>query len=379
MNRILYVATRFHTNQVQALKSLMDNGAEVRFVSHYTQKTENYAYLEPMVLGYSPIFIKLTKLLKIDLKRQSKLCRLIGFPPITKLARIMDEFQPDLLVSRDCIFYSLISMYLARLRGIKVVLYVQVPEDGIQRNLPIMLTKTLLSKYVMTPIKGKKERSGLKNVFFVPLVIDKNRYLTDEVGRDREIRSREGKVNIIMVAEFSPRKQILEFLEVIKRLTMSRHGIRVKLIGNATKHYTRDYLDRVVGYIDENGLRRYVDVDVNLSHEEVLKEYVKNDIFVLSSKRESAGFALLEAMSSGLAVVCTSSTGLKEYIVHGESGFVFHSNRFDELYTYLKKLLEDPEMVKAFGEKNIDLIEDRYRSRRYYEAISHMWDQMNRG
>ena len=55
--RFLYVAPRYHTNQVPIIRGLKRKGHEVCFLSQYAGKVEDYSDLTPTVIGYSRIFL----------------------------------------------------------------------------------------------------------------------------------------------------------------------------------------------------------------------------------------------------------------------------------------------------------------------------------
>ena len=54
--RFLYVAPRYHTNQIPIMKGLIENGHEVRFFGHYAGRIEDYAYVKPEIIGYSFLY-----------------------------------------------------------------------------------------------------------------------------------------------------------------------------------------------------------------------------------------------------------------------------------------------------------------------------------
>ena len=56
MMRVLYVAPRFHTNQIPIIRGWVKNGDQVLFISQFSGAVEDYTDLQPVVLGYSKLF-----------------------------------------------------------------------------------------------------------------------------------------------------------------------------------------------------------------------------------------------------------------------------------------------------------------------------------
>ena len=55
--KILYVAPRYHTNQIPVVEGWLKNGHQVVFVSQVTNDSEDHSALTPIVLGYSGLFL----------------------------------------------------------------------------------------------------------------------------------------------------------------------------------------------------------------------------------------------------------------------------------------------------------------------------------
>jgi glycosyltransferase involved in cell wall biosynthesis len=84
------------------------------------------------------------------------------------------------------------------------------------------------------------------------------------------------------------------------------------------------------------------------------------DLFVHASLLEAAGNVVLEALSSGLPVVCTSSGGPAEYVSEGKTGFVVPVGDAPALAAGIDALLGDPRLRERFGASARRVVEDRY-------------------
>ena len=65
--KVIYMSHRYHTNQTTIMKGWKENGHEVRFLSQYAGKIEDYKYIKPIVVNC----IKLTYCLSISNKNKT--------------------------------------------------------------------------------------------------------------------------------------------------------------------------------------------------------------------------------------------------------------------------------------------------------------------
>jgi glycosyltransferase involved in cell wall biosynthesis len=81
--------------------------------------------------------------------------------------------------------------------------------------------------------------------------------------------------------------------------------------------------------------------------------------------RESACIAMLEAMACGLPVVVTNAGGMREYMRHGETGFL--CNDAQEFIRFLHLLLECPNLYESMSTQARQFVERRHS----LEAFAH--------
>lgn len=69
------------------------------------------------------------------------------------------------------------------------------------------------------------------------------------------------------------------------------------------------------------------------------------DAFVLSSKEEGFGGVAIEAMASGLPVVCTAAGGMSETVVHEKTGLLVPIRNPEALAAAIVRIFREPELV----------------------------------
>lgn len=109
----------------------------------------------------------------------------------------------------------------------------------------------------------------------------------------------------------------------------------------------------LVALAEKLGITDRVRFDSRLESHAMPLFYQNLDVFVLPSRtlpswKEQFGRVLIEAMSSAVAVVGSSSGEIPN--VMGEAGLCFAENDVDALRSHLQRLLDDPELVAKLGQ-----------------------------
>ena len=103
-----------------------------------------------------------------------------------------------------------------------------------------------------------------------------------------------------------------------------------------------------------------------------------SDLMLMPSQSESFGLSALEAMSCSVPVVSSSTGGLPELVVHGETGYVAELGDVQRMAKYAIELLGDERKWDLFSRNsrkravekfNSDLIVPLYE-KLYEEALS---------
>lgn len=91
--------------------------------------------------------------------------------------------------------------------------------------------------------------------------------------------------------------------------------------------------------------------------DDVCKEIVDADIFVMTSLYEGMPNSLIEAMCMGFPVISSDcpSGGPRELIKHKENGLLFKNNDLEDLVKQIKFLLKDPIVKESYAAKAQEL------------------------
>lgn len=100
------------------------------------------------------------------------------------------------------------------------------------------------------------------------------------------------------------------------------------------------------------------------------------DIFVLASRMEALGTALLEAASCEVACVGARVGGIVEAIDEGKSGLLFDDK--EGLKLALKKLVDDADLRQRYGKYGKNMIEEKFSIKAMSEQTARLYKKVKR-
>lgn len=378
---IIYVAPRYHTNQVPVVEGWLKNGDNVMFLCQYRMQSEDYTALQPIVLGYSAFFTVILKLYRTVCKRKISQAQmpmqfnvLFGLPPMRRIKRIVREFQPDVIIYRDRSLYNARIYQYCRKKKIKGILYNQTPyweEKEEKKDVLHRVIRRMSPQIRMTPVLGKESTVTVreKKSYYVPFVIEPHLKSLDE-----KPHLRNGRIHIVCVGKYEKRKHHIELLETASKL-QRRNELELTFIGESSRPLYQKYLTELKERARQLGMEGQTRILSNLSLEEVYQEYKKADLFVLPSTGEFASISQLEAMSCALPVICSDTNGTADCVHEGENGFRFRDRDFADLEKKLNLILEDKDKLSEMGRTSYKIVQERYNFERYKESIREMMEE----
>lgn len=161
-----------------------------------------------------------------------------------------------------------------------------------------------------------------------------NFFDADEIRRmgDEPFSYNDDRFVMLSVGRMTPPKKYLRFLDVLARLKADGYSFVWHVLGTGYEY------DDIVKKIHTLGLEDCVSLD---GVTENPYKYMKNcDLFVLPSGWEGFPTVTVEAKILGCAVLATDVSGIREQIIHGETGWICENNE-DGIYEGVKRLIDN--------------------------------------
>lgn len=150
-------------------------------------------------------------------------------------------------------------------------------------------------------------------------------------------------------------KGIYEYLEACRKIKGEFPQVRCLLVGPYDSNPSAIRPEELQQFIKQGIIEYYGE------QKDVRPYLAQCSVFVLPSYREGTPKTVLEAMSSGRAVITTDAPGCRETVTDGENGFLVPVKDVDQLYLKMKYFLEHPDMIPkmaAVGRKKTETVFD---------------------
>jgi len=164
-------------------------------------------------------------------------------------------------------------------------------------------------------------------------------------GHIAEKSRQSGPLELLFVGNLSPVKGLQALLACLARLP--RDMWRLTLVGDmaADRRCVRVAHAIIAGH----GLEKQVVFRGRLDGDELAAVYSRSHVFAMPFAHEGFGIAALEAMSFGLPVIGSSAGGVREFVRHGENGFLVAPGDHESVGRHIDALHRDRGQLIAMG------------------------------
>jgi glycosyltransferase involved in cell wall biosynthesis len=175
-------------------------------------------------------------------------------------------------------------------------------------------------------------------------------------------------LRLLTVSKYQKRKNLPLLIQAIAELQKKYPHIFISLtvVGNLSQRTeSREEYKTVRDAITQHKLGKNVTLRANVLYQDMPTEYTQADAFILAAESEPLGYAVVEAMASGLPVICTSEVGASSYIQEGENGYVVAPRSFEAIMEALHKLIRkdgtvDTELLTKLGQASKELVDKNH-------------------
>jgi 1,2-diacylglycerol 3-alpha-glucosyltransferase len=195
-----------------------------------------------------------------------------------------------------------------------------------------------------------------KNITAIPTGVEEEQFDSPERERLRnKYCVQEDEILLVLVSRLTAEKNVLFLTEAVSAIVRNNAKVKFMLCGDGG---LKEEMIKIATDKEING--RLISVGI-VSDKEKKDYYAAGDIFVYSSKSETQGMIITEAMYSGLPIVAVRATGVKDIVEDGKTGFLVSEDK-EEFGEAVQKLIDDDNLRKSFGEKAKIIAKEKYTS-----------------
>lgn len=208
---------------------------------------------------------------------------------------------------------------------------------------------------VLAPTKGMKMRilkTGVKTpVEVLPTGLEEEFFAEDKktAGKIRKEHLADRKYLFCTVSRLEKEKNLMFLLEGIRRLKEEdMDPFRLLVIGEGSQ---RAYLENVV---KEWKLEDCVTFTGNMPNGDLKNYLAASDLFLFSSKSETQGIVIQEALACGCPVVAVKASGVEDAVEDGKNGYLTPED-VDQWCLKVWKAVEGPgrEKMRACAKRSV--------------------------
>lgn len=170
---------------------------------------------------------------------------------------------------------------------------------------------------------------------------------------------------LLFLGRLAKEKNINELIDMLSSTDM--YKMRLMIVGDGPCRKELEEQCRLNGMEDKTVFTGMISPD------EVSDYYLAGDIFVNASTSETQGLTYMEAMASGLPILCRFDHCLDGVVENGKNGFLY--NNENEFHYYLNYLIDNIIQRKSIGEKAKIAIQDKYSVEAFTKSCEELYER----
>lgn len=269
---------------------------------------------------------------------------------------------------------SFLGFWLSALTGVPYITTVQRLEGKKNHLKNFIYRKAAVCIGASLAIKGYFKDVGAKNIEVIPNGIDLARFEGLDRQRSRQ-KLRLGDEFVVMtVARLESVKGIDLLIEAMGKGGLPEVNCRLVIIGDGSE---RKNLEDLAKRLNLKGRVRFLG---QISNEEIPEYLVAADCFVLPSREEGFGIALLEARAAGLPVIATKVGGILDIIKDEKTGILIESRDSQAISEAIYKIYSQPEFAQNLVQNakvNLEKYDWQNISLRVYKIYENCYRNVN--
>jgi glycosyltransferase involved in cell wall biosynthesis len=254
------------------------------------------------------------------------------------------RFSPMVVLSQDLLSYEpgMMRYYGFNLASLRLLVILWLQNLAFRRAQGVIFLTQYAGKII------QQSCGLLRNIAYIPHGVDlmfKSSHVTNAwpVSGERTIFC-----TYVSNAEMYKYQWVVA--EAIAMLRARGYDLSLKLIGGG-KGPAQELLERVVARLDSDG--KFIQQLNFLPKNELVAHLAQSDLFIFASGCETFGITLLEGMSIGLPIACSTRSSLPETLQDG--GVYFEPENANSIAETIELIVRTPQLRVAIAQRAKEL------------------------
>jgi len=292
-----------------------------------------------------------------------------------KLARFVRRNQIEIIHAHLARDYPLAALAARRADGARVVItrHVLFPLSRIHKLLLRRVKRVIAVSQAVADVLIAQEIFDRDEIVLIHNGVDLDRFAKSKAGDSVERQKTGARLCVGTIGELAPIKGQETFLRAAAIVSARRDDVDFIIAGEDKSRTgeNRLGLERMVEELELSKRVRIAGWADDVA--ELLRSF---DVFVSSSRSESFGIAIAEAMASGVPVVSTMTAGAREIIDEDKTGRLVPIGDAEALAEAICKLLDDPNARVRLAANALHAVRERFSLDRMVAATEQVYQEV---
>jgi len=186
-------------------------------------------------------------------------------------------------------------------------------------------------------------------------------------GKEAELKEKHGipeeNILCVFVGRLAKEKNLTEIFEYMAKMDIP--NVSFLVVGDGP------YRSHLESTVDHLGLNDTVTFTGMIDQKEIANYYKIGDIFLNASTSETQGLTYIEALSSGLPLLCRKDDALENVLINHVNGYQYET--FEEFKEFFLELIIDESVRKDLGNKASKLAHQKYSSETFGKNVEEVY------
>ena len=290
----------------------------------------------------------------------------------------------DLIDTQDPFFTGLVGYWLKKKfkKSLEIHFHGDFWGNTFQSEAGIfqLLLSKFIARYadgirvVSQGIKEKLVKKGIapEKIAVIPTPVDLEKFKAFEPEKVKQIKDDYFNKKIILYAgRLVKVKNLPLLLKAVAMIRNSKHNIILLIIGEGGE---KAKLKRKVRRLEIEDVVVFIS---SAPQKDLVNYYHAADVFVLPSFSESLGKVLIEAGAAGCPVVSTETTGARDIVVEGRTGYLAPIGDENAMVEKILKVLRMEDSERKEMAKNAQrILEEKFSQEKSIEKVVTFWNKL---